>query len=866
MPPARSCRKSRNASASRVSRGRHQGPICVRSTPPARSTSPPMRPFADSPHASPRERRPLPVPKAPQCPIVPVDALSNSAPLALPGRSPLARVPRARHSCCRPRPHPRRVRTSSRFSIAIHPVAARVRARKPGTRPFRPRAAPIALSLRIHKPRRHCALISACTRPRPAPSPSPAPEHDAVVPATPLHCDDSRLPPLGKRAPAHPAIGRCSPPQRCKAQLRGPRLIRAASAQTFGRGQTSSIASASTLPSDAALSASAPPSSLFSSAALFAAAPFYVPRTCDELLAFASASPSPVRPPPLSRLRPSRSPRAIPPCPHLPRTRRETSSLRPYLCSPSPHRSASRRASAFAPRHAPRVLCARAAYALPASPWLNPPTVPSCLPRACAARADSPAHPRLDVLARLGHCERRSHVTAHSSTPRSTSLSRDCDRRSDVRACSSTPTSSAPLAILSVYGRHQCGLPRRRRISPLLYAAIDLASSLSLPPLRDVRGPPRTQRREALATVSAGSASAGSHRRSVPSAPHRQRRTPTPASLAVLICTPNAGSAKKSLRLPMLAIHAVVLQPLSLQAKSSLAEHKNYALLSISLSAPPLPSALSATRPVEHPAAEEDATRLYPPTRVVLRIVHSATLRGWFPSPGEAPRPLASMRVSAPVRRTVTSLRCSAPAPCARLHHAPPPRAARADSTANPRLDVTTNGMLRPRRSPSQSSARPWCAQYTDETPSSCPFALTGFPGKRPPTRLGVAPARHSDMPRGGYTICELRAGSSTHCTSRANSKNSGFGVGLCAGRQNRASSQSRAVLLLGSPTAVLREGRGTRCGSSALWAPKSRPESETRKAALLFSPSCGPPLRAAKCGVLRRVQDSAVIGTQVGH
>ncbi|KAJ7076718.1 hypothetical protein B0H15DRAFT_1026412 [Mycena belliarum] len=246
-------------------------------TPPVRSPSPPMRPFADTPHALPPEQRPVPLLKAPRCPIVPIDALCSSAPLALPGRSPLARPAAAvyRRAACPPfalsPTPPSPALTHVRALQHRDPLPRCSRSRlQASTRPVRPRAAPLALVLLgFASPVLAALSFRHAHGPVLLPLPTPAPEHVAVGATTPLHCDDSRLPPLGKRAPAHPDIRRCSPPPRCKAQLRGPGLIQAATAQTFGRGQTSSIASASTLPSDAALSRAArisqpsrPPSSL----------------------------------------------------------------------------------------------------------------------------------------------------------------------------------------------------------------------------------------------------------------------------------------------------------------------------------------------------------------------------------------------------------------------------------------------------------------------------------------------------------------------------------------------------------------------------------------------------------------------------
>ncbi|KAJ7075195.1 hypothetical protein B0H15DRAFT_1027190 [Mycena belliarum] len=290
---------------------------------------------------------------------------------------------------------------SPRFSIAIHPLAARVRgrARRPCTRPVRPCAAPLALPLRIRKPLRR-PLISACTRPRPAPSPSPAPEHAAIGATTPLHCDDSRLPPLGKRAPAHPDIRRCMRENelhrehavvgRCPVRLsaallafwRCPRVeaVPPAFSSPIGRPlccracvRASYIRRAARIRIRKAF---APP------AAAALSPPHLVPAARDALL----------------------------PSPHLPRTRRGTSLLRPYLRQLSPRRFALRPASPFAPRHAPRVLRARPrALCLHRSGLLRPPACP--VGRAPVPRVQT--RPRI----RGSMCTRGSGIAA-TSPPR----------------------------------------------------------------------------------------------------------------------------------------------------------------------------------------------------------------------------------------------------------------------------------------------------------------------------------------------------------------------------------------------------------------------------------------------------------------
>ncbi|KAJ7071900.1 hypothetical protein B0H15DRAFT_84794 [Mycena belliarum] len=161
------------------------------------------------------------------------------------------------------------------------------------------------------------------------------------------------------------------------------------------------------------------------------------------------------------------------------------------------------------------------AYAVLVSSWLAPPpAVSSCSPRACATLADSSAYQRVDGLVRLGRCELVTQLldAAIDLTP---SLPPDCERRCHVTARSSTPRSSTPLAILCM---HQCGLPRRRRISPR-------SSTLRLTSrrrcrchvaLRDVRGPPRH-----AATRGARNRVRGQRQRGLPSA---QRRSLTGAT------------------------------------------------------------------------------------------------------------------------------------------------------------------------------------------------------------------------------------------------------------------------------------------------------------------------------------------------
>ncbi|KAJ7078708.1 hypothetical protein B0H15DRAFT_1000836 [Mycena belliarum] len=121
--------------------------------------------------------------------------------------------------------------------------------------------------------------------------------------------------------------------------------------------------------------------------------------------------------------------------------------------------------------------------------------------------------------------------------------------------------------------------------------------------------------------------------------------------------------------------------------------------------------------------------------------------------PAQALRPLAPMRVSAPVRFAHTRIARTAvlalrpPAHCLRLHSAPPPRAARADSPANPRRDVYPRlghrchaSPPRPRLLlPMRAAPLPLVsclsfailclvAQQADEAPSSSPFASNPIP------------------------------------------------------------------------------------------------------------------------------------------
>ncbi|KAJ7078181.1 hypothetical protein B0H15DRAFT_1001587 [Mycena belliarum] len=97
-----------------------------------------MSPFADVPHASPREQRLLPILKAPRCPVVPVDGPYNSALLALPGRSPLAH----------------RTRRSRMYAWRVPALRTVAHAHVPGAYAY-PRASPSRSTPRCSRSRSH---------------------------------------------------------------------------------------------------------------------------------------------------------------------------------------------------------------------------------------------------------------------------------------------------------------------------------------------------------------------------------------------------------------------------------------------------------------------------------------------------------------------------------------------------------------------------------------------------------------------------------------------------------------------------------------------------------------------------------------